>query len=199
MPGIRIGPETRRCRPSLFCLLLIASLADVRRGRRGPEAEHRPDRPRRLRLGRPRLLRQHRTTRRRTSTPWRAGACGSPTPTPPARSAPRPGGHHDRQVPRPAAPDRLAARDGPTVPRRSCCGPSIRQQLPLEEVTLAEALKPAGYTSASIGKWHLGGPPFWPEHQGFDRNIGGTRPARPPADTSGSRRPACRPGTTPST
>ncbi len=58
--------------------------------------------------------------------------------------------------------------------------PVIRQQLPLEEVTLAEALGPAGYTTASIGKWHLGGPPFWPEHQGFDRNIGGTETGSPP-------------------
>jgi arylsulfatase A-like enzyme len=58
--------------------------------------------------------------------------------------------------------------------------PPIRQQLPLEETTLAEALKPAGYSSASIGKWHMGGPPFWPEHQGFDRNIGGTQTGSPP-------------------
>ena len=35
--------------------------------------------------------------------------------------------------------------------------PVIAQQLPLEEVTIAEALKAAGYATASIGKWHLGG------------------------------------------
>jgi arylsulfatase A len=58
--------------------------------------------------------------------------------------------------------------------------PVIRQELPLEEITLAEALRPAGYVSASIGKWHLGGPPFWPEHQGFDVNIGGTATGSPP-------------------
>ena len=46
--------------------------------------------------------------------------------------------------------------------------------LPLEEVTIAEALRPAGYRTASIGKWHLGGAPFsLPEHHGFDVNIGG--------------------------
>jgi arylsulfatase A len=58
--------------------------------------------------------------------------------------------------------------------------PLIRQQLPLEEITLAEALGPAGYATASIGKWHLGGPAFWPEHQGFDLNVGGTETGSPP-------------------
>jgi arylsulfatase A-like enzyme len=58
--------------------------------------------------------------------------------------------------------------------------PLSRQELPLEEITLAEALKPVGYTSASVGKWHLGGEPFYPEHQGFDVNIGGTETGSPP-------------------
>jgi arylsulfatase A-like enzyme len=31
--------------------------------------------------------------------------------------------------------------------------------LPLEELTIAERLKPAGYTSCQIGKWHLDAPP----------------------------------------
>jgi arylsulfatase A-like enzyme len=51
--------------------------------------------------------------------------------------------------------------------------PAWQQHLPLEEVTLAEALKMLGYVSASIGKWHLGGTEFSPEHQGFDLNVGG--------------------------
>ena len=46
--------------------------------------------------------------------------------------------------------------------------------LPLEEVTLAEALREAGYRTAAIGKWHLGSEPFsLPEHHGFDVNIAG--------------------------
>jgi arylsulfatase A len=49
----------------------------------------------------------------------------------------------------------------------------FKLQLDLEEITLAEALKPAGYTSGHVGKWHLGGKPFWPRQQGFDVNIGG--------------------------
>lgn len=46
-------------------------------------------------------------------------------------------------------------------------------QLPLAEVTLAEALRDAGYATAHFGKWHLGGEGFYPEDQGFDRNLGG--------------------------
>ncbi|MCP5109708.1 MAG: sulfatase, partial [bacterium] len=42
-----------------------------------------------------------------------------------------------------------------------------------ELVTLAEALRPAGYVSASIGKWHLGSKQYWPRRQGFDVNVAG--------------------------
>jgi arylsulfatase A-like enzyme len=45
--------------------------------------------------------------------------------------------------------------------------------LPLEETCLAEALKAGGYTSWHVGKWHLGGEPYFPENHGFDANIGG--------------------------
>ncbi|MHC4557825.1 MAG: sulfatase [Planctomycetota bacterium] len=41
-------------------------------------------------------------------------------------------------------------------------------------ITIAEALKPAGYISASIGKWHMGNDPeLGPNGQGFDVNIAG--------------------------
>ena len=52
-------------------------------------------------------------------------------------------------------------------------------QLPLEEVTVAEALKGAGYRTCHIGKWHLGGEPYWPQHQGFDVNIAGCQSGMP--------------------
>lgn len=48
------------------------------------------------------------------------------------------------------------------------------QHMPKEEITLAEALKTKGYETAFLGKWHLGhSEEYWPEHQGFDTNIGG--------------------------
>ena len=52
--------------------------------------------------------------------------------------------------------------------------------LPVEELTLAEALREGGYRTASIGKWHLGSEPFClPEHHGFDVNIGGNAHGAP--------------------
>ena len=52
--------------------------------------------------------------------------------------------------------------------------------LPLEELTLAEALREAGYRTASIGKWHLGSEPFsLPEHHGFDVNVAGNAHGAP--------------------
>ena len=50
----------------------------------------------------------------------------------------------------------------------------LNDAMPLEEITLAEALKPAGYKTFFAGKWHLGpSEEFWPEKQGFDSNKGG--------------------------
>jgi arylsulfatase A-like enzyme len=59
--------------------------------------------------------------------------------------------------------------------------PAFEQQLPHAETTVAEALTPLGYRSASIGKWHLGGEGFWPEQQGFDVNVAGYHRGSPPA------------------
>jgi arylsulfatase len=45
--------------------------------------------------------------------------------------------------------------------------------LPETETTIAQMLKPAGYTSACIGKWHLGSlPQFLPTNRGFDMFYG---------------------------
>lgn len=44
----------------------------------------------------------------------------------------------------------------------------------LEEIMIPEALKPLGYSTASIGKWHVGiDEKYFPIHQGFDVNLGG--------------------------
>ena len=48
-----------------------------------------------------------------------------------------------------------------------------RDRLDHEEVTLAEALRDAGYRTFFAGKWHLGPEGFWPEDQGFEVNKGG--------------------------
>lgn len=47
----------------------------------------------------------------------------------------------------------------------------IQPHLPLQETTLAEALKEHGYRTAHIGKWHLGEEPFGPLSQGFDIQV----------------------------
>jgi arylsulfatase A-like enzyme len=45
--------------------------------------------------------------------------------------------------------------------------------LPLDQVTLADVLKRAGYATAIIGKWHLGyGSKFQPQQRGFDEFFG---------------------------
>lgn len=45
--------------------------------------------------------------------------------------------------------------------------------LPVEEVTIAEMLKSAGYTTGHVGKWHLGyTPETMPNGQGFDSSFG---------------------------
>jgi arylsulfatase A-like enzyme len=69
----------------------------------------------------------------------------------------------------------------PDRPDQKLNRPVILQQLPLEEVTVAEALKKGGYRTAFIGKWHLGGPEFYPDKQGFDLNVGGCQLGHPPS------------------
>ena len=58
--------------------------------------------------------------------------------------------------------------------------PEDRSHLPLEEITIAEALKEHGYQTFFAGKWHLGDKGLWPTDQGFDINIGGHHRGSPP-------------------
>ena len=52
------------------------------------------------------------------------------------------------------------------------------EALSLEETTLADRLKAAGYATGAIGKWHLGtGPEFHPLERGFDEFFGFLRGA----------------------
>jgi arylsulfatase A-like enzyme len=58
--------------------------------------------------------------------------------------------------------------------RRKLIPPQNEHNLPLTDVSLAKALKSAGYLTFHVGKWHLGDPHHYPEAHGFDVNIGGT-------------------------
>jgi arylsulfatase A-like enzyme len=71
-------------------------------------------------------------------------------------------------------PGRPSSDKGPIITPRTAT------ELKLEETTIAEQLRPADYQSASIGKWHLGGPGFLPTDQGFVENIGGNQSGSPP-------------------
>jgi arylsulfatase A-like enzyme len=52
--------------------------------------------------------------------------------------------------------------------------------LPLDKITIAEALKQAGYRTGFIGKWHIGElPTTGPKQQGFDINVGGYNAGNP--------------------
>lgn len=59
--------------------------------------------------------------------------------------------------------------------------PDWTQYLSHDEVCVARPFRKAGYATASIGKWHLGDEPYWPQTHGFDLNIAGSRLALPPS------------------
>lgn len=74
--------------------------------------------------------------------------------------------------------DWIAGHENPAAKLRI---PDWQKHLPLEAVTVAERLRGAGYVTASIGKWHLGGADHGPEQQGFDINLAGTDRGQPPS------------------
>ena len=69
----------------------------------------------------------------------------------------------------------------PADASRELLTPVNELQLLHSEITIAEMLKPLGYTSAYIGKWHLGGEGHLPGDQGFDENYGGWDYGQPPS------------------
>ncbi len=72
--------------------------------------------------------------------------------------------------------------------------PDWRMYLPTQERTLGNLFHNAGYSTASIGKWHLGGPKYYPEKHGFDINIAGTDKGQPPSYFSPYRIPTLKDG-----
>jgi arylsulfatase A len=68
---------------------------------------------------------------------------------------------------------RLAIRSGMCSAKRRVLFPDSKGGLPETEITIASALKEAGYSTACIGKWHLGHlPQFSPGSHGFDYYFG---------------------------
>ncbi len=81
-------------------------------------------------------------------------------------------------------PARLHLTDwiaGHVLPKAKLKVPDWQMHLPLAERTIAEALRAAGYATASIGKWHLGGSEFYPDRQGVDVNLAGCDRGQPPS------------------
>lgn len=68
---------------------------------------------------------------------------------------------------------RLPVRSGMASSKVRVLFPNSKNGLPTSEVTLAEQLKKVGYTTAAIGKWHLGHKAeFLPTNHGFDSYFG---------------------------
>ncbi len=58
--------------------------------------------------------------------------------------------------------------------------PGTCTRLRNEYITIGEVFKTLGYSTAFMGKWHLGREPYVPENQGFDLVIGGREHPGPP-------------------
>jgi len=68
---------------------------------------------------------------------------------------------------------RLPLRNGMAGEQKVVLFPNSSGGLPASEITIAEALKSAGYSTGIIGKWHLGHlPQYLPAKQGFDYFYG---------------------------
>ncbi len=68
---------------------------------------------------------------------------------------------------------RLPIRNGMCSDKRGVLFPNSGGGIPASEITIAEMLQKFGYTTACVGKWHLGHlPQFLPTRNGFDYYFG---------------------------
>src|SRR5205823_5214463 len=74
----------------------------------------------------------------------------------------------------------------PDAPSQLLLHPKIEQQLTADVRTVADWLKAAGYATACIGKWHLGGKGSLPTDRGFDVYFPG-QPSTKPSETEGGK------------
>jgi arylsulfatase A-like enzyme len=72
--------------------------------------------------------------------------------------------------------------------------PDWTMHLPAGTYTLAKAFQAAGYATATMGKWHLGGEGFTPDRFGFDANVAGTDKGQPPSYFSPYKIPTLKDG-----
>ncbi len=77
--------------------------------------------------------------------------------------------------------DYIGAAEGENWKRNTRLRPAHYQHsLPLDETTVAEAFRDAGYRTFFAGKWHLGGEGSLPTDHGFEFNVGGHQAGSPP-------------------
>ncbi len=67
----------------------------------------------------------------------------------------------------------------PDCPSQKVLHPEIQMRVPLEQKMLPRYFKEAGYVTAAIGKWHVGGKGFGPLEHGFDVYHAGQANTKP--------------------
>lgn len=73
----------------------------------------------------------------------------------------------------------------PNAASQKLLHPEIEMQVPLQEKLICRHLKEAGYATAAIGKWHVGGRGFGPIEHGFDVYHPGRANTKPSATEGG--------------
>jgi arylsulfatase A-like enzyme len=102
--------------------------------------------------------------------PWHGGNYAMPQLDALAKQSLRLEAHYVNPM---CSPTRAALLSGRYASRFGCTGAQNERVYPFDTITLATALKSAGYATALTGKWHLGSLPEWgPNKFGFDDAYG---------------------------